>query len=178
MLNVAVVGTGWWGMERGMAATTTKDAVSIAGCSSLSLSECAAVQAAFGGDKQLERGDAASEPYTSLAPKAILGAAVPRAIHADHPNPAVRHHRHPRMNREPRRAGRFHFPAVVHIRLLDDAADVNAAAQGGAPSRGGPREPAAYHVPVHRVPLGAIAEMTRDMVKHRRRLQLADADRR
>jgi predicted dehydrogenase len=49
MLRVAIVGTGWWGMELGKAATATKESVTVAGCHSLSQAECATFQAAYGG---------------------------------------------------------------------------------------------------------------------------------
>src|SRR5688572_3561210 len=49
MIKVAVVGTGWWGMELGKAAKSVPESASIAGCFSLSKEECAAFQSQFGG---------------------------------------------------------------------------------------------------------------------------------
>ena len=49
MLRLAIVGTGWWGMELGKAAHSLPGTVDVAGCFSLSETECAAFQAGFGG---------------------------------------------------------------------------------------------------------------------------------
>lgn len=49
MLSIVIVGTGWWGMELGKAAKSLPDPVRIAGCYSLSSSECAAFCSQLGG---------------------------------------------------------------------------------------------------------------------------------
>ena len=49
MLTVAIVGTGWWGMELGKAAKAVPDKVELAGCFSLSAQECEKFRAAYGG---------------------------------------------------------------------------------------------------------------------------------
>jgi predicted dehydrogenase len=49
MLKVAIVGTGWWGMELGKAAKAVPKTIELAGCTSLSEAECAAFQRAYGG---------------------------------------------------------------------------------------------------------------------------------
>jgi predicted dehydrogenase len=49
MLSIAIVGTGWWGMELGKAAKAVPERIDLAGCFSLSEKECAAFKAAYGG---------------------------------------------------------------------------------------------------------------------------------
>jgi predicted dehydrogenase len=49
MLRIAIVGTGWWGMELGKAAKGVPGSVELAGCYSRSEKECAAFQSAYGG---------------------------------------------------------------------------------------------------------------------------------
>jgi predicted dehydrogenase len=49
MLRIAVVGTGWWGMELGKAAHALPGKLEIKGCHSLSAKECGEFQRAFGG---------------------------------------------------------------------------------------------------------------------------------
>ncbi len=49
MLKIVVVGTGWWGMELGKAATTLPQKIELLGCTSLSSEECKRFQAAHGG---------------------------------------------------------------------------------------------------------------------------------
>lgn len=49
MLNMAIVGTGWWGMELGKAAHSLPDVADVKGCFSLSQAECEKFQAAMGG---------------------------------------------------------------------------------------------------------------------------------
>lgn len=51
MLRIAIVGTGWWGMELGRAAKAAPDQLEIAGCTSLSEEECARFVAAYGGKR-------------------------------------------------------------------------------------------------------------------------------
>ncbi len=49
MLRMAIVGTGWWGMELGKAAHTLPEIVDIAGCFSLSEAECERFRDTVGG---------------------------------------------------------------------------------------------------------------------------------
>jgi predicted dehydrogenase len=49
MLKIVVIGTGWWGMELGKAATTLPQKIELLGCTSLSPDECKRFQAANGG---------------------------------------------------------------------------------------------------------------------------------
>ena len=49
MLSVAIVGTGWWGMELGKAAVSLSGTIELAGCFSPSAKETAGFQSAFGG---------------------------------------------------------------------------------------------------------------------------------
>lgn len=49
MLNIVIVGTGWWGMELGKAAKSLPGSVRIAGCYSLSAAECAVFCSQLGG---------------------------------------------------------------------------------------------------------------------------------
>lgn len=49
MLKVAIVGTGWWGMELGKAAKAVPKSIELAGCTSLSGTETETFQRAFGG---------------------------------------------------------------------------------------------------------------------------------
>jgi predicted dehydrogenase len=49
MLSIAIVGTGWWGMELGKAAKAVPDRVELVGCFAPSEKECAVFKAAYGG---------------------------------------------------------------------------------------------------------------------------------
>jgi len=49
MLRMAIVGTGWWGMELGKAAKSMPDVAEIAGCFSLSEAECEKFRDTLGG---------------------------------------------------------------------------------------------------------------------------------
>ena len=49
MLNMVIVGTGWWGMELGKAAHALPDVADVKGCFSLSQAECEKFQATMGG---------------------------------------------------------------------------------------------------------------------------------
>jgi predicted dehydrogenase len=49
MISIAIVGTGWWGMELGRAACAAPDRVRLAGCTSLAKAECERFQQQFGG---------------------------------------------------------------------------------------------------------------------------------
>lgn len=77
MLNVAVIGTGWWGMELGKAARALPAKIDLLGCTSLSAEECARFRAAFGG-KLFESYDAV---LADPAVDAVL-LATPHSLHS------------------------------------------------------------------------------------------------
>ena len=76
MLNIVVIGTGWWGMELGKAALLAKDQIKVLGCCSLSMSECEQFQAACGGRIYTDYAQVLADP----AVDAVL-LATPHSLH-------------------------------------------------------------------------------------------------
>jgi predicted dehydrogenase len=77
MLNVAFVGTGWWGKELAKAAQSLKESYTIAGCSALTAAERAEFCAAFDGIGYASYEAALADP----AIDAVL-LATPHSLHA------------------------------------------------------------------------------------------------